>query len=236
VLGTYPEKLSAAAQRALAARHVDVRVHTLVTAIDEHGVQVHGPAGDERIDARTVLWAAGVRASPLGESLGAPRDREGRVHVEPDLSLPGHPEVFVIGDLARVDSLPGVAQVALQGGRHVARIIAREGHAEKPKPSARPAFRYHDKGNLATIGRAEAVVATKHLAKSGVLAWMLWWVVHIYFLVGFRNRALVIMHWAWSWLTYKRGARLITGTIGQLPAITEPASPPTSTPPSAEPR
>ena len=261
VLGTYPAKLSDAAQRALASRHVDVRVHTLVTNIDERGVDVRGPTGDERIAARTVLWAAGVRASSLGESLGVPRDNNGRVHVQPDLSIPGHAEVFVIGDLARVersgstgsrsategrrggsnDGLPGVSQVAMQGGRHVARIIAREaGAGAVVGTGVRPAFRYHDKGNMATIGRAEAVIATKHVARSGFWAWMLWWAVHIYFLIGFRNRLLVFANWAWSWLTYKRDARLITGSIGALPPVTdasiatEPASRPTSTRASQE--
>jgi NADH:ubiquinone reductase (H+-translocating) len=242
VLGTYPEKLSDAAQRALAARHVDVRVHTRVIGIDERGVDVSGPAGDERIAARTVLWAAGVRASSLGASLRVPRDNNGRVHVLPDLSIPGHAEVFVIGDLARVDGLPGVSQVAMQGGRHVAGIIKRE-VASGGAAQARPAFRYHDKGNMATIGRADAVIATKHFARSGFWAWLLWWAVHIYFLIGFRNRTLVFLNWAWSWLTYKRDARLITGSVGALPAVTDEAlpppptgsaSPPTSTPASRE--
>jgi NADH dehydrogenase len=178
-------------------------------------VTVKGPHGVEQIGARTVLWAAGVRASSLAASLGAPRDRAGRVLVEPDLSIPGHPEVFVIGDLAYVVSdgaeVPGVAQGAIQEGRHVAATIA--GRARRP-------FRYHDKGNMATIGRAEAVIATKRFARHGLLAWLLWWVVHIYFLVGFRNRVFMMFHWAWSWLTYRRGSRLITGTVGELPAVT----------------
>jgi NADH dehydrogenase len=223
---------------------------------------VSGPAGDERIAARTVLWAAGVRASSLGASLGVPRDNNGRVHVLPDLSIPGHPEVFVVGDLARVDrsgsagprsaaagrrgesndGLPGVSQVAMQGGRHVAGIIKRE-VTSGTAVQARPAFRYHDKGNMATIGRADAVIATKHFARSGFWAWLLWWAVHIYFLIGFRNRTLVFLNWAWSWLTYKRDARLITGSVGALPAVTDEAlpppptgsaSPPTSTPASRE--
>ncbi len=214
VLLAYPEKLSAAAKRSLEQRHVEVRLDTLVTAIDEHGVTVKGADGEQRIAARTVLWAAGVQASPLAASLGAPRDRAGRVIVEPDLSIPGHPEVFVIGDLAQVKSdgaeVPGVAQGALQEGRFVAKIIA---------GGEREAFRYHDKGNMATIGRAEAVIATKRFAKHGLLAWLMWWAVHIYFLVGFRNRLLVMFHWAWSWLTFKRGARLITGDVGALPPV-----------------
>ncbi len=213
VLGTYPEKLSTAAKRSLEKRHVEVRLDTLVTAIDERGLTVKT---GERIGARTVLWAAGVAASPLGAQLGVARDRAGRVVVEPDLSIPGHPEVFVIGDLAKMVSdgaeVPGVAQGAMQGGKHVAKIIA---------GGKRTPFRYHDKGNLATIGRADAVVATKHVARSGLLAWLLWWVVHITFLVGFRNRVFVMMQWAWSWLTFQRGARLITGPIGVLPAISE---------------
>ena len=219
VLTAYPEKLSEAAKQSLERRQVDVCVNTLVTAMDDRSVTVKGPSGERRIGTRTVLWAAGVQASPLSRSLGAPLDRSGRVIVEPDLSIPGHPEVFVVGDLAKMISdgaeVPGVAQGALQGGKHVARII--EGEARGA--SARPPFRYRDKGNMATIGRAEAVIATKRFAKHGLLAWMLWWVVHIFFLVGFRNRLFMMFHWAWSWLTYKRGARLITGDIGMLPAV-----------------
>jgi NADH dehydrogenase len=195
-------------------------VNTLVTAIDDRGVTVKGPTGEERIGTRTVLWAAGVQASPLSRSLDAPLDRSGRVIVTGDLSVPGHPEVFVVGDLAMMISegneVPGVAQGALQGGKHVAKII--DGLARGR--TARPPFRYWDKGNMATIGRAEAVVETKHFARHGLLAWMLWWVVHIFFLVGFRNRVYMMFHWGWSWLTYKRGSRLITGEVGMLPAVT----------------
>jgi NADH dehydrogenase len=198
-----------------------------VTGVDARGVTVTAGGREERIGARTVLWAAGVRASSLAASLGVPRDASGRVEVLPDLSIPGHPEVFVIGDLARMvmadgSEVPGVAQGALQGGRHVAKLIAAEaggaarGRGERGE---RPAFRYRDKGNMATIGRAEAVVVTKHFARHGLLAWLLWWAVHIAFLVGFRNRVLVMFHWAWSWLTFKRGARLITGPIGALPPV-----------------
>ncbi|HEY5925661.1 MAG TPA: NAD(P)/FAD-dependent oxidoreductase [Kofleriaceae bacterium] len=219
VLTAYPEKLSEAAKRSLEKRHVSVRINTLVTSIDDRSVTVNGPAGEEKIGTRTVLWAAGVQASPLAQSLGAPLDRSGRVIVEPDLSIPGHPEVFVIGDLAKMVSdgveVPGVAQGALQGGKHVAKIIDAEARG---KPARKP-FHYWDKGNMATIGRAEAVIATKRFARHGWLAWMLWWVVHIFFLVGFRNRVFMMFHWAWSWLTYKRGSRLITGDIGKLPAL-----------------
>ena len=211
VLNAYPPKISEAARVSLEKRRVEVRLNTLVSAIDETGVV----AGGERIEARTVLLAAGVQASPLGADLGVPRDKAGRVEVEPDLSVPGHPEVFVIGDLARMinkdgSQVPGVAQGAIQGGRHVAKIIAGE---------PRTPFRYHDKGNMATIGRASAVVATKRFSMSGSFAWMMWWVVHIFFLVGFRNRVLMMAHWGWSWLTFKRGSRLITGPVGKLPAV-----------------
>jgi NADH dehydrogenase len=250
ILGAYPPKLSAAAKRALERRHVDVRLNTSVTAIDAGGVTVRANGRDERIEARTVLWAAGVRASSLAASLGAPRDPSGRVEVAPDLSIPGHPEVFVIGDLAKMTmadgtQVPGVAQGAMQGGRHVASLIAAEvraaggarpeersgvaagggpdglagGAGRRPRGIDRPAFRYRDKGNMATIGRAEAVIVTKHFARDGLLAWLLWWAVHIAFLVGFRNRLLVMFHWAWSWLTFRRGARLITGKVGDLPPI-----------------
>jgi NADH dehydrogenase len=227
VLRAYPEKLSAAAKRALERRHVEVCVGSRVTGIDARGVMVRGGDGAERrVGTRTVLWAAGVMASPLAESLGAPRDRSGRVEVLPDLSVPGHREIFVIGDLAKMlmtngEEVPGVAQGALQGGKHVAAIIAREardGGSRDPERE-RPPFRYHDKGNMATIGRASAVAATKRVAVSGFLAWTMWWVVHIFFLVGFRSRLMVMLTWTWSWLTFQRGARLITGKIPALPKV-----------------
>jgi NADH:ubiquinone reductase (H+-translocating) len=230
VLAAYPPKLSAAAKQSLEKRHVEVRLNTRVTAIDQSGVTI---SDGQKIGARTVLWAAGVQASPLGASLVATRDRAGRVEVAPDLSVPGHPEIFVVGDLAKMmtkdgQQVPGVAQGAIQGGKHVAKIIASE-VAHRP---ARPAFEYWDKGNMATIGRASAVIATKRFASHGFFAWLLWWVVHIMFLVGFKNRVMAMWHWAWQWLSFKRGARLITGDIGTLPpvrAITpdgEPALPP----------
>jgi NADH:ubiquinone reductase (H+-translocating) len=230
VLGTYPDKLSAAARASLERRQVDVRVDTRAVEVDAHGVTVEVDGRRERIASRTVLWAAGVKASPLAAGLGAPVDRSGRVEVAPDLSVPGHPEVFVIGDLARMVSdgaeVPGVAQGAIQGGRHVARIIAAEagGRTGATAAATRPAFRYHDKGNMATIGRSSAVVATKRVALHGFIAWMMWWVVHIYFLVGFRNRALMVAHWAWSWVSFSRGARLITGDIPRLPRVHELAA------------
>ena len=219
VLGSYPAKLSAAAKKSLEKRHVEVRVNTRVTEVSPGGVTVMCGDTVERVATRTVLWAAGVQASPLAESLAVPRDRAGRVEVCPDLSIPGHPEVFVIGDLAHVVSdgtqVPGVAQGAIQGARFVAKII----DAEQKRTPPRPVFRYRDKGNMATIGRASAVIATKRFARHGFLAWLLWWLVHIVLLVGFKNRVFVMMHWAWSWLTFSRGARLITGTIGPLPPV-----------------
>jgi len=226
VLPTYPAKLSAAAARSLSHRHVEVRTGTLVTGIDAGGVTIQcsrdGARVTEQIGARTVLWAAGVQASPLARTLGAPLDRAGRVHVLPDLSIPGHPEVFVIGDLAHMVSdgadVPGVAQGALQSGDHAARIIAAEVAGDR---GARPAFRYRDKGSMATIGRSSAVVATGRVAIHGFFAWLLWWAVHIMFLVGFRNRVFVMLQWAWSWLTFQRGARLITGEVPKLPPVHE---------------
>ncbi|MBX3161539.1 MAG: NAD(P)/FAD-dependent oxidoreductase [Deltaproteobacteria bacterium] len=220
VLQSYAPKLSEAAKEALEKRQVEVRLNTMVTGIGDSGITVKDGGGEEHIGTHTVLWAAGVRASRLGASLGVERDKAGRVLVEKDLSIPNHPEVFVIGDLARMmnadgTQVPGVAQGALQGGKFVAKIIA----SEVAGKCARPAFAYHDKGNMATIGRLSAVIETKRFAKSGFLAWMLWWAVHIMFLVGFRNRLLAMFQWAWSWVSYTRGARLITGSVGKLPAL-----------------
>ncbi|MEO8699446.1 MAG: NAD(P)/FAD-dependent oxidoreductase [Kofleriaceae bacterium] len=239
VLGAYPPKLSAAAKRSLEQRHVAVRLDARVTNIDARGVTVNEAGVETHVGTRTVLWAAGVQASPLAASLGVPRDKAGRVIVEPELSVPGHPEIFVIGDLALMTNkdgtlVPGVAQGAIQGGKHVAKVIAAEVAGEsmagrlpakKPAgrlPAKRPArkpFVYWDKGNMATIGRASAVVATKRFAMHGFIAWLLWWAIHVMFLVGFRNRLLVMFHWAWSWLSFKRGARLITGELSALPPV-----------------
>ncbi|MBP8805676.1 MAG: NAD(P)/FAD-dependent oxidoreductase [Kofleriaceae bacterium] len=219
VLGSFPAELGAAAAKALAKRRVTVRCDTTVVAVDGEGVEVaHRDGRRERIAARTVLWAAGVKASPLAASLGVPLDRAGRVEVDEDLAIPGRREVFVVGDLAarRCDGkpVPGVCQGAIQGGRHVAAMI-RADLAGRP----RRAFRYRDKGSLATIGRAEAVAWIGSSTRHGFFAWLLWWVIHIYYLVGFKNRFFVMLSWAWSWLTFQRGARLITGEVGALPAI-----------------
>lgn len=215
ILSTFPEELSRAAQRQLEQLGVEVMLNSMVTHVDEGGVQV----GDRRIDAACVLWAAGVLASSLGSSLGAETDRAGRVLVRDDLSLPGHPEVFVIGDLAAARNpttgqpVPGLAPAAMQMGNYAARVIAAEvaaRNAGKPAPPRAP-FVYVDKGNLATIGRNRAVAVLGRLRFSGFIAWVLWAVVHILFLVSFRNRLAVMFSWAWTYLFHDRGARLITG-------------------------
>ncbi len=234
VLRTYPEKLSAAAKKSLEKRHVEVRVNTLVTGIDEHGVTVKTPHGEDRLGTRTVVWAAGVQASPLATSLGAVRDRSGRVVVEPDCSIPDHPEVFVVGDLAKValdgSEVPGVAQGAIQAGKHVAKIIAAEASGKR---GARPPFRYRDKGNLAVLGRADALFATKRIAIHGFFAWLVWAFIHIAYLISYRSRILVMIQWAWSFLTFKRGARLITGKVPELPPVTTIAPDGTATLPDS---
>ncbi|HEY2665637.1 MAG TPA: NAD(P)/FAD-dependent oxidoreductase [Actinomycetota bacterium] len=207
VLPGFPPKLSAWARKDLESMGVEVRTGTMVKAIDDFGVDLDG----DRIKARTVLWAAGVRASPIGQSLGAELDRSGRVIVEPDLSLPGHPEVYVVGDLALVmqdgKPVPGVAQGAIQGGRHAALGILASLSGKPSTP-----FRYKDKGMLAAIGRAAAVADLPTIDLTGFPAWVIWAVVHIYFLIGFRNRLFVMAHWSWAFVTHDRGARLITGS------------------------
>lgn len=206
VLPAMPETLSASAQRQLERLGVDVRTGRAVGSIDDAGVLL----GDERIPTRTVLWAAGVAASPLGAALGVPLDRAGRVPVRPDLSVPGHPDVFVAGDLAQAvsdgASVPGVAPAAKQMGRHAARQIRRRLAGE-----ATEAFRYRDQGSLATIGRKAAVATMGRLKLSGFLAWWFWLIVHIVFLIGFRNRLVVLIDWASAYVTYQRHARIIVG-------------------------
>lgn len=214
VLAAYPDDLSRSALKQLRHLGVDVRLSTMVEKIEPGAVYF----GRERVDAAVILWAAGVSASPLGRKLGVPVDRDGRVTVHPDLSIPNHPEVFVIGDLAALKDkrgklLPGVAQVAIQEGRFVANLIRREvAHSEQTGIISRPAFHYHDKGSLATIGRAAAVANIGKLHMSGYPAWLTWLFVHIFFLIGFRNRLLVLIQWAWAYVSYERGARLITGS------------------------
>jgi len=187
---------------------VEVRLGTAVTAIDGNAVHM----GEEILPTRTIMWAAGVRASPAGEWLGAKVDRAGRVLVEADFSVPGQPDCFVIGDAAAIAGrngamLPGVAPVAKQAGAYVGSVILARIKGRKPP---RP-FAYANYGNLATIGRKNAVVDFGFVRLTGLLGWLLWSVAHVYFLIGFRNRFVVALSWAWSYLTYQRGARLITG-------------------------
>lgn len=202
VLPPYPEPLSQAARRQLETLGVEVKTESFVSDIDDRGVTL---SSGERIEAGTVLWAAGVQASPMGAMIGEV-DRAGRVLVEPDLSVAGHPEVFVVGDLAAVDGVPGVAPAAMQMGRHAGRLIAR---------GVRRPFAYSDKGSLATIGRARAVANIKGIRFTGFLAWFAWLAIHIFYLIGFRNRFFVLAGWAWHYLTFRRGARIITG-VGRL--------------------
>ena len=210
VLTPFDPALSEVAKTALEQLGVEVRLGAAVTALDAHGVSM----GAQRIAARTVIWGAGVMASPAGLWLGAETDRAGRVKVAPDLSVPGHPDIFVVGDTALAtneagDPLPGVAPVAKQQGQYVARLLI-----ARAAGKTLPPFRYRDFGSLATIGRKRAVVQMGRLKINGFLAWVLWSVAHIYFLIGFRNRLIVATNWLWNYLTFQRGTRLITGLSG----------------------
>ncbi len=223
VLGSFPPSLSDRAARALARLGVTVMLNQMVTGIDREEVTLRAGDGSERrIPSRTVIWAAGVTASPLagllGDLAGAEVDRAGRVTVESNLSLPDHPEILALGDMVRVRgddgqavTYPGVAPVAIQQGSYAARLIR-----DRLVGSETPSFHYHDKGNVATIGRRAAVVDLRHLRLSGTPAWLVWLVVHLWYLVGFQNRLLVVIRWAISFFTRGRGARIITA-----PAVTE---------------
>ncbi len=207
VMPSYPDDLSRSAEEQLRHLGVEVQTSAMVTRVEPGSVSM----GETRLPAAVIIWAAGVAASPLGKKLGGPVDRAGRVLVNPDLSLPGHPEVFVLGDLAALKDengkwLPGVAPVAMQEGRATAHNIAAELHGEPRKN-----FHYFNKGSLATIGRAAAVADFGKLHISGFLAWLAWLFIHVFFLIGFRNRIMVMIQWAWSYFTHERGARLITG-------------------------
>ena len=205
VLGTYTDELSSSARLQLEKLGVAVWTGMQVTSVDAEGICV----GPERIHAKTVLWAAGVAGSPLARTLGVPLDRAGRVLVESDLTIPGHEDIYVIGDLAHVEMdgalVPGVAPAAMQAGRHTAENVIRGMRGQPRLP-----FRYRDKGMLATIGRGAAVARIGPIKASGYFAWLLWLFIHIFFLIGFRNRLIVMIHWAWSYATFDRGARLIT--------------------------
>jgi NADH dehydrogenase len=221
LLPSFPEDLSAHARNDLVDLGVEVRTNTIVTNVTDECVEI----GSERIPTRTVFWAAGNAASSLSKTLGAPLDRMGRVLVSPDLSLPDHPEVFVIGDLAAMTTkdkpVPGVAPAAMQSGRSASRNIMRSIRGEPRRP-----FRYRNKGDLATIGRykAVAVIAGRHL--SGNFAWWTWLFVHIMYLAGFRNRLSVLLEWGYSFFTYQRGARLITGALPDTVPESRPTLPP----------
>jgi NADH dehydrogenase len=222
VLTPFEPSLSETARTALEQLGVEVRTGAPVTALDDAGVSIGQGSEATRIETRTVVWAAGVIASPAGQWLGAETDHAGRVKVAPDLSVPGHPDIFVIGDTSALNDasgnpLPGVAPVAKQQGQYLAKLL-RARHAGKTLPP----FRYRDYGLLATVGRSRAVVQMGHLRLRGFLAWVLWSVAHIYFLIGFRNRLVVATNWLWNYVTFQRGTRLITGVEGarleELPA------------------
>jgi NADH dehydrogenase len=221
ILPAFDEKLSASAVKQLKNLGVQVMTGTAVTGIDE----AHVYFDNNLLPASVVLWAAGVSASPLGKLLGAPTDRAGRVQVEPDLTLPGHPEVFVLGDLASVHQqngqpVPGVAPAAIQMGQFAAATILRDLRGEPRKP-----FCYHDKGSLATIGRSSAVADVAGVKMSGLIAWLTWLFVHVLFLIGFRNRVQVLWEWFWAYVTFSRGARLITGQSRSIVPVTSDGLP-----------
>jgi NADH dehydrogenase len=234
VLSSFPARLAEFARRSLERMGVEVLLGTPIEAIDRDGVL----AGGKRIEAANVIWCAGVEASPEARWLGVADGQGRRVKVAPDLSVPGHPDIFVVGDAASVtgptgEPLPGLAPVAKQQGRYVGEVIARLVR-RKPPP---PPFRYRDQGALATIGRHSAVADLGWVRLTGLVAWMLWGVVHILFLIGFRNRMAVFLNWIWAWLTYGRGARLITGDTTPLAAATKraPCATPEKPDPSARP-
>jgi NADH dehydrogenase len=206
LLATFPDSLQEAARRSLKRLGIEIKEGVAVTHIDAHGVMV----GNERLDAGTIVWAAGVAASPLVKTLGAPLDRAGRVIVEPDLSIPGHPEVFVVGDAAAFlhqggKLLPGVAQTAMQGATQAAKNIVRRELGQPTLP-----FVYRNLGNMAIVGRGSAIADLPWARFSGVIGWLSWLFLHIFMLIGFRNRVVVLIEWAVAFLTFQRGARLIT--------------------------
>ena len=218
LLNAFPERLREAARASLVRLGVDVRTNAIVTGVDDLGVtfrsgDAKSPDANVRLPAQTVLWAAGVEASPIAKSLGVPLDRAGRVPAEPTLAVPGHPQIFVAGDICALKQdgvpLPGVAQVAKQQGAHAARNVIRAIRGEALEP-----FRYRDYGNMATIGRGSAVADIGPIKASGFVAWLIWLFIHIFWLIGFRNRIAVFSEWAWSYITFQRRVRLITGTTG----------------------
>ncbi len=221
VLSSFPPRLSESARRAMLRLGVDVRTDCTVEKVDAAGVVIRG----QRLDTRTVIWAAGVAASPAARWLGAEADRAGRVKVSDDLTLAGHPEVFVIGDTAHVEQngklLPGIAPVAMQQGKYVASMIA--ARIRGGGGGGRP-FHYIDKGNLATVGRSFAIVDFGWFHAAGFFAWITWLAVHIFYLIGFRNRLIVMLEWAWAYLSFQRGARLITAAASDTGMRVAPKS------------
>ena len=225
VLAAFEPDLAGKAVKTLEKLKVDVRVSTRVTNVSAAGVSM----GEAFVPAKTVLWAAGVAASPLAKVLGVPLDRSGRVVVQSDLSIAGHPDAFVIGDLASFTEadgtvLPGLAPVAIQQGKHVARVIL---DSMRGKP--RPPFKYFDKGVMATVGRASGIAQTGKIKLWGFIGWLAWLFIHVLYLIGFRNRLLVMIQWTWAWVTFGRGSRLITGT-STPPKPTELHAPPVEVP------
>jgi len=225
ILAAFPPDLSAKATQALTRLGVTVRADTLVTDLRDGSVTVRSGDATETIEAHTILWTAGVKCSPLGEALakqtGAEVDRAGRVKVGPDLTLPGHPDIFVIGDLAHVAQhgnapLPGLASVAIQQGHYVGKAVR-----QRLQGKTAPAFHYRDKGNLAIIGRNAGIADFGRLHLDGFLAWLAWLFVHIYYLIGFDNKLLVLFQWGWNYVTRKRGAQLITGRSGRNGAVSD---------------
>lgn len=224
ILSMFSEQQATRATRDLEHLGVQIWTGSAVTKIDATGVEV----GSERIQSATVLWAAGVKASPLGQAAGMSVDRQGRVIVEPDLSVPGHPNVFVVGDQSCFTHqtgkpLPGTAPVAMQQGRYLARLIRLELQGKPRQP-----FQFTDKGQMATIGRSRAIVEMGRFKLAGFPAWVMWLVVHIYFLTGFKNRLLVVLQWAWSYLSFRRGARLIVPKEWRFSAVKDVPPPPGS--------
>jgi NADH dehydrogenase len=225
LLTSFPPSLSAKARRSLERKGVTPMLNATVVAMDAESVTVERAGGErQRIPTRTIIWAAGVTASKLattlGDMTGAELDRAGRVAVETDLTLPGHPEVFALGDMVRVKNVagdavtfPGVAPVAMQQGRYVAEVVQDRLHGRDHEP-----FRYHDKGNLATIGRGSAVADIKGFRLSGFIAWLTWLFVHLFYLIGFANRVVVFFNWSVSFFTHGRGARLITAQATDKPS------------------
>jgi NADH dehydrogenase len=216
-LAAFEPDLAAKAMKTLEKLRVDVRLNTRVTDVNADGVAL----GDTLLQAKTVLWAAGVAAAPLAKTLGVPLDRAGRILVQSDLSIAGHPDAYVIGDLAAFTQsdgsmLPGLAPVAIQQGKHVARVILDTLAGRPRKP-----FKYFDKGVMATVGRASGIAQTGKLKLWGFIGWLAWLFIHILYLIGFRNRILVLIQWTWAWITYGRSARLITGTSNppKLPSV-----------------